>query len=58
MAQQPPLLAEPARGRASSGGSSIPTYYVLRLLSLVGIVWDIKEPPKHVVEGNKVRSAT
>jgi stearoyl-CoA desaturase (delta-9 desaturase) len=31
-----------------------PTYYVLRLLALVGIVWDLKEPPRHVVEGNKV----
>jgi stearoyl-CoA desaturase (delta-9 desaturase) len=31
-----------------------PTYYVLRLLALVGIVRDLKEPPRHVVEGNKV----
>jgi stearoyl-CoA desaturase (delta-9 desaturase) len=33
-----------------------PTYYVLRALSLAGIVWDIKEPPRHVVEGNKIRA--
>jgi stearoyl-CoA desaturase (delta-9 desaturase) len=34
-----------------------PTYYVLRLLALAGIVWDIKEPPRHVVAGNKLRAA-
>jgi stearoyl-CoA desaturase (delta-9 desaturase) len=33
-----------------------PTYYVLRLLALAGVVWDIKEPPKHVVEGNRVKA--
>jgi stearoyl-CoA desaturase (delta-9 desaturase) len=27
------------------------TYYVLRLLALVGLVWDLREPPRHVVEG-------
>jgi stearoyl-CoA desaturase (Delta-9 desaturase) len=26
------------------------TYYVLRLLSLFGVVWDIRTPPKHIVE--------
>jgi len=25
-----------------------PTYYVLRALSLVGVVWDLHKPPKHV----------
>jgi stearoyl-CoA desaturase (delta-9 desaturase) len=34
-----------------------PTYYTLRALALFGIVWDLKEPPKHVVEGNKGRAA-
>lgn len=34
-----------------------PTYYVLRLFALVGLVWDLKEPPKHVVEGHKIRTA-
>lgn len=27
------------------------TYYVLRLLSVVGLVWDVTSPPKHVIEG-------
>lgn len=27
-----------------------PTYYVLRTLSLFGIVWDLKEPPRKVLE--------
>lgn len=27
------------------------TYYTLRLLALVGLVWDIREPPKEVVDG-------
>jgi len=26
------------------------TYYVLRLLALTGIVWDLREPPRHVVD--------
>jgi stearoyl-CoA desaturase (delta-9 desaturase) len=34
-----------------------PTYYTLRALALVGIVWDLKEPPRHVVEGTKLRPA-
>lgn len=34
-----------------------PTYYALRALALAGIVWDLKEPPKHVVEGHKMRPA-
>jgi stearoyl-CoA desaturase (delta-9 desaturase) len=28
------------------------TYYVLRLLGLVGLIWDIREPPAAVVEGS------
>jgi stearoyl-CoA desaturase (delta-9 desaturase) len=28
------------------------TYYVLRLLALVGLVWDLREPPPHVVAGH------
>jgi stearoyl-CoA desaturase (delta-9 desaturase) len=31
-----------------------PTYYVLRALAVAGIVWDLKEPPRHVVEGHKL----
>jgi stearoyl-CoA desaturase (delta-9 desaturase) len=27
-----------------------PTYYVLRLLGAVGLVWDIREPPASVLE--------
>lgn len=33
------------------------TYYALRGLATVGVVWDLKEPPQHVVEGNKLRAA-
>ncbi len=29
-----------------------PTFYVLRLLSAVGLVWDLHTPPKPVLEGN------
>ena len=28
------------------------TYYILRALSLVGLVWDLHSPPKAVLEGN------
>lgn len=28
------------------------TYYILRALSLVGLVWDLQSPPKAVLEGN------
>ena len=31
-----------------------PTYYTLRGLALLGVVWDLKEPPKHVVAGRKI----
>ena len=33
------------------------TYYTLRALQAVGVVWDIKEPPAHVVAGTKIRAA-
>jgi stearoyl-CoA desaturase (delta-9 desaturase) len=29
------------------------TYYLIRLLGLFGIVWDIREVPKHVLEGGR-----
>jgi len=32
------------------------SYYILRLLALVGLVWDLREPPAHVVAGH-LRSA-
>ena len=28
------------------------TYYVLRMLAAVGLIWDIREPPTAVVEGS------
>jgi stearoyl-CoA desaturase (Delta-9 desaturase) len=31
------------------------TYYILKLLSVVGLTWDLRKPPKHVLEGNLVR---
>jgi stearoyl-CoA desaturase (Delta-9 desaturase) len=31
------------------------TYYVLRLLSVFGLVWDLKKAPRHVVEGRRRR---
>ncbi len=34
------------------------SYYVLRLLAVLGIVWDLKEPPRHIVEGNRVDTET
>jgi len=33
------------------------TYYVLKAMSWVGLVWDIKEPPAHIVAGVKRRRA-
>jgi stearoyl-CoA desaturase (delta-9 desaturase) len=27
------------------------TYYVIKLLSLVGLVWDVRQPPRHVIDG-------
>jgi len=29
------------------------TYYVLRGLAAVGLIWDVREPPAHVVEGRE-----
>jgi stearoyl-CoA desaturase (delta-9 desaturase) len=33
------------------------SYYVLKALSAVGIVWDLKTPPRHIVEGNRLDRA-
>lgn len=30
------------------------TYYVLRLLALFGIVWDLHQPPAHVLDANRI----
>jgi stearoyl-CoA desaturase (delta-9 desaturase) len=30
------------------------TYYVLQMMSWVGLVWDLREPPRHVLESNLV----
>ena len=27
------------------------TYYVLRALAMVGLIWDIREPPQKVIDG-------
>jgi len=32
------------------------SYYVLRALSLVGIVWDLKKPNERVLEAGRIRS--
>ena len=34
-----------------------PTYYILKMLSWVGIVWDLKQPPKHVLAGERKLSS-
>jgi stearoyl-CoA desaturase (delta-9 desaturase) len=34
-----------------------PTYYVLRALALVGLVWDVHAPPAHVVRGGRSLAA-
>jgi stearoyl-CoA desaturase (Delta-9 desaturase) len=34
------------------------SYYVLRLLAVLGIVWDLKEPPRHIVAGNRIDTDT
>jgi len=31
------------------------TYYILKVMSWVGLVSDLRTPPKHVLEGNLVR---
>ncbi len=33
------------------------TYYVIRILGFFRIVWDIREVPKHVLEGNRIKEA-
>jgi stearoyl-CoA desaturase (delta-9 desaturase) len=33
-----------------------PTYYVLRALSWVGLVWDLHTPPPHVLDANRIGS--
>jgi len=33
-----------------------PTYYILRALSWVGLVWDLHTPPPHVLNSNRVGS--
>jgi stearoyl-CoA desaturase (delta-9 desaturase) len=30
------------------------TYYVLRLLQAVGLVWDLHRPPQHVIDANRI----
>jgi stearoyl-CoA desaturase (Delta-9 desaturase) len=34
------------------------TYYVIKLLSLVGLVWDVRQPPRHVIDGVEPESTT
>lgn len=34
------------------------SYYILRLLSVFGVVWDLHTPPEHVLSANRVRTAT
>jgi len=29
------------------------SYYVLRMLSWVGLTWDLRKPPQHVLDGNR-----
>ena len=31
------------------------TYYILKLMSFVGLVSDLRKPPQHVLDGNRVR---
>jgi hypothetical protein len=33
------------------------TYYVLKLMSWVGLVWDLQEPPARVVSGGRLGRA-
>ena len=35
-----------------------PTYYVLRALSWVGLVWDLHTPPPHVLNSNRIPAPT
>jgi stearoyl-CoA desaturase (delta-9 desaturase) len=34
------------------------TYYVLRVLGALGLVWDLVPPPRHVIESNRVSDLT
>jgi len=34
------------------------TYYLLRLLSFTGLIWDLRQPPRHVVEAPRPRTVT
>ena len=34
-----------------------PTFYILKMLSWVGVVWDLKQPPKHVLAGERKLSS-
>ncbi|MEO6601907.1 MAG: acyl-CoA desaturase [Polyangiaceae bacterium] len=34
------------------------TYYVLRVLSWFGLVWDLHKPPQHVIDSNRIGSVT
>jgi stearoyl-CoA desaturase (Delta-9 desaturase) len=29
------------------------TYYVLKLLSLLGLIWDLKQPPQRVLDAGR-----
>src|SRR5204862_1177418 len=31
------------------------SYYVIRILSWVGLTWDLRKPPQHVLDGNRPR---
>jgi len=33
------------------------SYYILKMLSWVGVVWDLRTPPRHVLEGKSVNVA-
>jgi stearoyl-CoA desaturase (delta-9 desaturase) len=33
------------------------TYYVLKLLSLLGLVWDLKQPPQRVLDAGRTTAA-
>jgi stearoyl-CoA desaturase (delta-9 desaturase) len=35
-----------------------PTYAALRVLSWVGLVWDLRKPPRHVLDSNREAAAT
>ena len=33
------------------------SYYILKAMSWVGLVWDLRKPPKHILEGGNKRAA-